>query len=128
VSEPIVIRGYALVYDSGEPVRQGDKVRPPDHFIGGRNQRYVIQGGQPPSEQAPDGWVWTTTKQLAPAALRCRWQREPVDVVELRDAILAMVAERFEGRELTIETATNALAQASFDLKMAHLRAVAGET
>jgi hypothetical protein len=49
----------------------------------------------------------------------------PVSVVELRDAVLAMIDERFEGRLLTIDVATMALAQAGFDLRMAHLRAVA---
>jgi len=49
---------------------------------------------------------------------------EPVTVAELHDAILAMIDERFDGRPLDIDTATQALAQASFSLKMVHLQAV----
>lgn len=47
---------------------------------------------------------------------------DAVSVAELRDAILAMIAERFQGRELDIDTATMALAQAGFDLRMVRPR------
>ncbi|HLG49332.1 MAG TPA: hypothetical protein VKY24_24015 [Reyranella sp.] len=52
---------------------------------------------------------------------------DAVSVAELRDSILAMIAERFAGRELTIDTARMAPRQAAFDLTMAHVRAVAEE-
>jgi hypothetical protein len=48
-----------------------------------------------------------------------------VTVGELRDAVLIMIDRDFDGRPLDIETATNALAQASFELKVMHLRALA---
>jgi hypothetical protein len=65
------------------------------------------------------------TVQRAARRRRIAAAKGPVSVVELRDAILAMIAERFEGRELDIDTATRALRQAGFDLRMAHLRTVA---
>jgi hypothetical protein len=51
-----------------------------------------------------------------------RTSGKPVSVVELKTAILEMIAERFEGRVLTIDTARMALA--AFDLIQAHLNEV----
>ena len=49
---------------------------------------------------------------------------EPIGVAELKELVLHAIAGAFGDRPLDIETATMALAQASFDLKMIHLRTV----
>lgn len=51
---------------------------------------------------------------------------EEVSVLELKEAILGMMVERFSHRVLTIDTARSALSQAAFDLIQAHLTEVAG--
>jgi hypothetical protein len=47
---------------------------------------------------------------------------EPVDVEELKDAILRMIVREFGKRALDWKTAEMALALASFEIKMAALR------
>jgi hypothetical protein len=50
-----------------------------------------------------------------------------VEVDELKNAILAVIVEKFDGRELTLDTARMALSQVAYDLTVAHLREVAAK-
>jgi Holliday junction resolvasome RuvABC ATP-dependent DNA helicase subunit len=50
---------------------------------------------------------------------------EPVGIDELQRAILRTIVREFDGRPLDVDTATQALALAAFELKMVALRAVA---
>jgi hypothetical protein len=50
---------------------------------------------------------------------------KPVDVDELQRAILRTIVREFDGRSLDVDTATQALALAAFELKMVAIRAVA---
>ena len=43
--------------------------------------------------------------------------RGPVGVEELKDAVLRMIAEKFDGRELSWETVERALALVNFEIK-----------
>ncbi len=44
---------------------------------------------------------------------------KPVEVDELKDAVLRMIVEKFGDRELTWEVATQALSIAAFEIKQA---------
>lgn len=50
-----------------------------------------------------------------------RKQPEPVGMDEVKDAVLAMLAERFDGRMLTWQVASEGLALAAFEIKQAAL-------
>jgi hypothetical protein len=47
---------------------------------------------------------------------------EPVGMDEVKDAVLAMLVERFDGRRLTWQVATEGLALAAFKIKQTALR------
>lgn len=44
-------------------------------------------------------------------------RKRPVDTVELKDAILEMIAKRFSNRTLDMETASTALQMVGFELR-----------
>jgi hypothetical protein len=48
----------------------------------------------------------------------------PVTVEELQAAILKLIAERFKGRHLDIDTARKALSLAAYELNILHLKEV----
>jgi hypothetical protein len=47
---------------------------------------------------------------------------EPVGMDEVKDAVLAMLVERFDGRVLTWQVATEGLSLAAFEIKQTALR------
>ena len=50
-----------------------------------------------------------------------RKKSEPVGMDEVKDAVLAMLVERFDGRMLTWQVATEGLALAAFEIKQTAL-------
>jgi hypothetical protein len=50
-----------------------------------------------------------------------RKKSEPVGMDDVKDAVLAMLVERFDGRMLTWQVATEGLAMAAFEIKQTAL-------